>query len=257
MIISSQIIADLRRRAEAQAIDAERRRIAHELHDGVAQRLGALRFKVALWHELADGDRGAMHAALDELGEELNAAIEDIRGAIFAVRPAQLDELGFLRALRRWVTGFGAVSQLAADVDASGLHESVPRHYELPLLRVIQESLSNSRQHARATAALVRLASDAAGTIALTVSDDGQGFEPECADSAARGAHFGLSQMRERICNLGGTMEVRSRVGEGTQIVVTLPPIALPARAALHIEVQRVNTARRRDELAGNTDAAG
>jgi signal transduction histidine kinase len=257
MIITSEISADLLRRSEAQAIDLERRRIAHELHDGVAQRLGALRFRAALWHPLADGDRAGMHDALDELQDELNAVIADIRSAIFAVRPAQLNELGFLPALRQWVTGFAMLSRLATEVDASGLHESLPQHYELPLLRVIQESLSNVRQHARASAALVCLASDTAGIFAVTVSDNGQGFDPGCIGPPGQAGHFGLSQMRERIRDLGGTMDVRSAVGQGTQIVVTLPRAASAAGAIVYTEVERRKAFRRLHDLAGKTDVPG
>ncbi len=85
MIVTVEdITAEKQRRSEAEAIDAERRRIAHEIHDGVAQSLAGLRFKSALWSHLADAAPPGMRAALDELQAALIAAIVDLRRAIFA-----------------------------------------------------------------------------------------------------------------------------------------------------------------------------
>jgi PAS domain S-box-containing protein len=92
------ITAERQRRSEADAIDAERLRIAHEIHDGVAQSLAGLRVKSALWwSHLADSTPSAMRTALDELQDVLSAAIAGIRRAIFALRPVDLDALAFSR----------------------------------------------------------------------------------------------------------------------------------------------------------------
>ncbi|MCX6032460.1 MAG: PAS domain-containing sensor histidine kinase [Chloroflexi bacterium] len=227
MIVTVEdITAEVQRRSEAEAIDAERHRIAHEIHDGVAQSLAGLRFKSALWSHLAAAASPGMRAALDELQAVLNAAIVDMRRAIFALRPVDLDALGFFPALTQLVGDFGDQNQLAARLEVSEPQEALPAVYELPLFRIIQESLSNIGQHARASSALVRLTVDAAGGVAVSVHDNGRGFDPSQLGPADLAGHFGLRQMRERILALGGTLDIRSAIGQGTELVVTLPPVA-------------------------------
>ena len=227
MIVTVEdITAEKQRRSETEAIDAERRRIAHEIHDGVAQNLAGLRFKSALWSHLAEAAPPPMRAALDELQDVLMTAIADLRRAIFALRPVDLDALGFFPALTQLVGDFGDQNQLVAQLDLSGPPDALPAVYELPLFRIIQEGLNNIGQHARASSALVRLAVDAAGGVAVSVRDNGQGFDPGQLSPVAEGAgHFGLRQMRERILDLGGTLDIRSAIGQGTELLITLPPI--------------------------------
>ena len=227
------ITAEVQRRSEAEAIDAERHRIAHEIHDGVAQSLAGLRFKSALWHHLAEAAPPGMRAALDELQAVLTAAIVDLRRAIFALRPVDLDVLGFFAALAQLVRDFGDQNQLVARLEIADLQEALPAVYELPLFRVIQESVNNIGQHARASSVLVRLAIDAAGGVAVSVRDNGRGFDPSQLGPTTEGAgHFGLRQMRERILSLGGTLDIHSAPSQGTELVITLPPITQDAKHA-------------------------
>ena len=120
MIVTVEdITAEKARRSEAEAIDAERRRIAHEIHDGVAQSLAGLRFKSALWSHRAEAAPPGMRAALDELQVVLNTAIIDLRRAIFALRPVDLETLGFFPALAQLVGDFGDQNQLVARLELS------------------------------------------------------------------------------------------------------------------------------------------
>ncbi len=219
------ITAERQRRSEAEAIDSERLRIAHELHDGVAQNLAGLHLKSVLWHHLADADPPGMHAALDELQVELNAAISDLRRAIFALRPADLEGLGFFPALTQLVSGFGDYNQLVTQLDVSGSKDSLPAAYELPLFRIIQEGLNNINQHARASSVLVRLTVDATSSVMVSVHDNGRGFYPNRVGTADHSGHFGLRQMRERILELGGTLDICSAIGQGTELLIILPPV--------------------------------
>jgi signal transduction histidine kinase len=171
-----------------------------------------------------------MRAALDELQAVLIDAIVDLRRAIFALRPVDLEALGFFPAVTQLVNDFGDQNQVAARLEIAGTRESMPAIYELPLFRIIQEGVNNIGQHAHASSVLVRLAVDAAGGVAVSVRDNGQGFDPGQLSPAAEGAgHFGLRQMRERILDLGGTLDIRSAIGQGTELLITLPPIAKEA----------------------------
>ena len=227
MIVTVEdITAERLRRSEAEAIDAERHRIAHEIHDGVAQSLAGLRFKMASWSHLTDAAPPGMSAALDELQVVLTAAITDLRRSIFALRPLDLESLGFFPALTQLVAGFGDHCQLAARLDVSGPQEALPAVYELPLFRIIQEGLNNIGQHARASSVLVRITVDAAGGARVSVHDNGCGFDPHRLGSVDRDGHFGLRQMRERILGLHGTLDIHSAPGQGTELDITLPPVA-------------------------------
>jgi signal transduction histidine kinase len=226
MIVTVEdITAEVQRRSEAEAIDAERHRIAHEIHDGVAQSLAGLRFKSALWHYLADAAPPGMRAALDELQTVLNVAIVDLRRAIFALRPVDLDASGFYPALTQLVRDFGDQNQLAARLELAGPQKALPQVAELPLYRIIQEGLSNVGQHARASSVAVQLMVDPAGGVVVSVHDDGCGFDPGQLGPVDQAGHFGLRQMRERILDLGGTLDIHSAVGQGTQLVITLPTV--------------------------------
>ena len=217
------ITAEKQRRSEAEAIEAERLRIAHEIHDGVAQSLAGLRFKSALWSHLADSAPPAMRRALEELQAVLHTAIADMRRAIFALRPADLDGLGLFPALTQLVSDFGDQNQLSARLDVSGPPDSLPATYELPLFRIVQQALSNIGLHAHANSALVHITVDSAGGVVLLLRDNGCGFDPSLTGAAG---HFGLRQMRERILDLGGTLDIHSAIGRGTELLITLPPVA-------------------------------
>jgi signal transduction histidine kinase len=219
------ISAEKGRRSEAEAIDAERRRIAHEIHDGVAQSLAGVRFKSALWQQRSNTVPPDMVAALGELHDVLTAAIVDLRRAIFALRPVDLDALGFFPALAQLVGDFGDQNQLAARLEVAGQTEALPAAHELPLFRVIQESLNNIGQHAGASSVLVRLVVDAAGGAAILVRDNGRGFDPRQFGPTDQTGHFGLRQMRERILDLGGALDIHSAPGQGTELAIALPSV--------------------------------
>jgi signal transduction histidine kinase len=233
MIITAEdISAERQRRSETEAIEAERLRIAHEIHDGVAQNLAGLRFKSALWSHLADSAPPDMRAALDELQSVLIDSIDDIRRAIFALRPVDLESMGFLPALTQLIADFGDQNQLSAQLHISAPQNTPPESYELPLFRIIQEGLNNINQHARASSVLAHLTVDATGGVALSLRDNGCGFDTSLVGIPDASRHFGLRQMRERILDLGGTLDIRSSIGQGTELLVTLPAIIKEAKYA-------------------------
>jgi two-component system sensor histidine kinase DegS len=226
MIVTVEdITAEKQRRSEAEAIDAERRRIAHEIHDGVAQSLAGVRFKSALWQQQAAEAPPGMAAALGELHDVLTAAIVDLRRAIFALRPVDLDALGFFPALAQLVGDFGDQNQLATLLEVAGQPDALPAAYELPLFRIIQEGLNNVGQHAAASSVWVHLTVDTSGGVAVSLRDNGCGFNPSQLGRTDHPGHFGLRQMRERVVYCGGTLNIRSAIGQGTELVIALPPV--------------------------------
>ncbi|MBK8048095.1 MAG: PAS domain S-box protein [Anaerolineales bacterium] len=192
MIVTVEdITAEKQRRSEADAIEAERRRISHEIHDGVAQNLAGLRFKSALWSTLDHSAPPEMHNALAELEATLVTAIADLRCAIFALRPLDLEQQGFFPALQQLVMDFGDMNQLAARLEITGPRDDLPAAYELPLYRIIQESLNNIRQHARAASVMIHVAVEPTGSVSVSVQDDGCGFDPGQLRPVDHAGHWG------------------------------------------------------------------
>jgi PAS domain S-box-containing protein len=223
IVTVEDITFEKQRQAEIEAIEAERRRIAHEIHDGLAQDLAALRFKVTLWHDLVDKTPTHMHAELDQLMQILNGSIREVRRSIFALRPIALDELGFFPALRQFCTNFGEQYQLQIELNILGVEERLPAPFELPLFRVVQETLNNVRKHAQAQAIQICLDLRAASLLTLTIHDDGQGFDPATLQRVYREGHVGLKQMAERVKSSNGAFSIQSQPGQGATIQVTLP----------------------------------
>jgi PAS domain S-box-containing protein len=217
------LTAERHRRSEADAIEAERLRIAHEIHDGVAQSLGALRLKSGLWSHLGRAASPAMRKELDEWRDVLASAIAETRRAIFALRPLEL-ESGIWQALTQLVAAFGDQHQLIARLDVSGAPDALPASYQSAIFRIVQEGLHNVGRHTRASSVLVQLNVDPNGGVLLLLRDNGCGFEPKLARTAGNSGHFGLRHMRERVLDLCGKLDIRSTIGQGTELLIALPP---------------------------------
>lgn len=217
------ITAEKERHSEEEAIAEERRRIAREIHDGLAQDLAGLRFKVGLWHKLVDNDPPQMHSELKNFQELLSKNIREVRRSIFALRPVTLDELGFYPALTEFTREFGEQNQLHINLQINGAPERLPAHLEAVLFRITQESLNNISKHAQATHVQVILDLTLPDKLVLSVQDDGVGFNPTDMAQFVRDGHLGLKQMSERVIRFGGSFDVNSQAGNGTEIHVVLP----------------------------------
>ncbi|GBC60148.1 hypothetical protein DENIS_1093 [Desulfonema ishimotonii] len=215
--------AEEMRRSEEEAIAEERRRIACEIHDGIAQEMALIKLKTNIWRGLVDKKPEQMQDELNWLEDLLKKNIRDIRRCIFALRPVELDELGFDEAVRRFVRNFGQHNDIWADLSVSGDSQTLPAQLEPVFFRIIQEALNNAARHADAKVVRIGLEILPEQAARLTVTDDGTGFDTACLPAVFKNGHFGLKQMRERVEKLGGHFAVRSTKGTGTEIRVTIP----------------------------------
>lgn len=223
LVAVEDISAQVERRSEEDAILDERRRIAAEIHDGLAQNLAYLRMRTTLWHDLVDKNPVRMHAELDTLNQLLGENIREVRRSIFALRPPALDELGFIPALQKLVSDLSEQSQLRIAFELHGEPASLPARLELPIYRIVQELLNNIARHAQARRAALTLDLTAPGALTLVITDDGQGLDLTQVEQAALSGHLGLRQIRERIARLGGQFNLASQPGSGTRIAIFLP----------------------------------
>lgn len=216
----------LQKRTNA-AIEAERNRVARDLHDGPVQGVSAASLSleaVLLMLRAGDQDR-----AMDTLGKVRNQLAEEadnLRRLMGNLRPPLLEERGLVPALQETLARFGREEEVETNFRSRSLVE-VPADLETLAYRLVQEALSNAGKHAHA--AEVSIAVDAvAGQLRVEVSDDGVGFDPNKARDFLRAGKVGLASMRERIELANGTFMVRSSAKSGTTIVATLPLEILP-----------------------------
>jgi len=210
--------------AITQGQEAERTRLARELHDDTAQALIALGQRLQMAQRaLARGDVEQAQELLVELRRMSEQTLEGVRRFSRDLRPVYLEELGFLPALEMLVRDLNAGGQIEAELKVWGRSRRLPPDLELAAYRIAQEALNNAARHAQAKHVMLRVAFTEEALI-LTVHDDGEGFEvPQQPDELSLEGHFGLAGMRERAILLGGQLRVTSTAGEGTTLEVTLP----------------------------------
>jgi len=210
-----------------RAQEAERLRIARELQEETAQTLATVLFRLRAARQAADP--AAHDAQLNEIRDDLARATDAIRGYARSLHPPALKELGLVPALEGYARSLGTSSGLAIQILADEVQGLLPLEGELALYRIVQEALGNTVRHARATTVLVRVRR-ADDYIKTLVEDDGRGFVLEEAE--ARLPCLGLFGMRERALSVGGTVEIDSIPGDGTQVRVAIPVAASPAASA-------------------------
>lgn len=206
-------------RGQIKAQDAERRRIARELHDQVGQLLTAIRLNL----ELAQRESGARHeAAIDEALALANQAVGQVRDFALELWPTILDELGLPAALQ-WLTARQkrwSGLEFHLDLEVVG---ALSQEVEAACFRIVQEALTDVARHAKARTVEIRLRRTR-GFLELVVRDDGQGFEVEEARRRAdAGASLGLAGMQERASLVGGELEIESIAGRGTTVRFRFP----------------------------------
>jgi signal transduction histidine kinase len=234
MLTFGRLLVELRNRMRAEAAvrrlsgrilqlqDAERRRVARELHDGVGQYFAASKMAV-------DGVlRGeslteAQRKALAEAVQLLEQGVAEARTLSYLLHPPLLDEVGFRAAAEWYINGFSERSNIKVQFSAPAILEPMSKDIELVLFRVLQEALTNIHRHAASPTAEVRIYS-IARRVSMEVEDRGKGISRTSLEDFRRsfGAGVGLSGMRERVSEFQGTLEIISE-GRGTLLKVEMP----------------------------------
>jgi PAS domain S-box-containing protein len=204
--------------------EEERRRLARDLHDDVGQALTAL--KIQLESLSRAGGELAARSRVDECVDTVQHTLERVRQLSLSLRPSQLDDLGLAAALRSHLDRQARVAGLQAHFEADDAPQEFAPEIETACFRVAQEAINNVLRHARARNLWLRLFT-AGGRLAISVRDDGRGFDLDAVrQRAADGASLGLVGMEERMALAGGSFELRSAPGQGTVLLATFP---LPA----------------------------
>ena len=204
-----------------EAQEAERSRLAQEVHDGPAQVLSNAIFQVEYIERVLDSDPRAGRTELRFLRDLLRRELGSVRTFISQLRPPVLDELGLDGAIADAIGRVTALTGLAIDSDLEAAADRLTAAQQTVVLRILQEALQNVRKHGAASAVTVASAIDGDDWV-LTVRDDGRGFDVGAV--AARGRrNFGLQFMRERAELIGAEFEVHSRPDGGTLVRLSIP----------------------------------
>ena len=203
--------------ARTLSIIEERTRMAHELHDSLAQTLASLRFKVRLFDDsLHQGDEENIWSELEGLENTIDDAYAELRSLITHFR-APYDGKGVVRSVERVVERFRQEN----DLDVFFYHnwdlEDLSRDSEIEVVRIVQEALANVKKHADAENVRILMMSTAEGHCSVLVEDDGKGLEGRSRPNET-GEHIGLTVMRERAERLNGEIQFESEDDEGTLV---------------------------------------
>lgn len=209
-----------------EAQEAERSRLAREIHDGPAQSLSNAIFQVEVVQRLLDRDEALARQELLALRDMLTRELRGVRAYLSQLRPPLLADLGLSGAIQEAADQISTALGVAVKVEIDDGVDSLPETVEIVTLRVIQEALQNVRKHAQPTSVRVRMATDETGGWTVEVRDDGRGFDADDPPVSGR-RHFGLQFMRERAELIGARFEVRSSPDLGTAVRMTIPPGAM------------------------------
>jgi signal transduction histidine kinase len=199
---------------EQLTISRERNRLARELHDTLAHTLSGVAVQLEAVKSLWDVNAEEARALLEQSLNHTRSGLTETRRALKALRATPLEDLGLALALRNLAETMAERSSLGLDLHIQANFNHLSAGIEQGVYRVAQEALENTIQHAQARHVKVELVKNDEN-LTLTIMDDGRGFDPHAVDGER---HFGLKGMRERAETMGGSLEVKSRPGEGTMV---------------------------------------
>jgi signal transduction histidine kinase len=211
--------------------DQERRRIARELHDSSGQILAALGLNLSLAQSGNDNIDPRAAKALQESIGLVQDLSRELRTISHLLHPPLLDEVGLASGLRSYLDGFTERSKIRVDLEIPEDLGRLPQDLETAIFRIVQECLTNIHRHSQSPVARIRITrSD--NQIGLEVEDRGKGIPPEKRQvmNSDGTAGVGIRGMRERLRQLGGTLEINSN--ETGTVVVARLPVASPSLIA-------------------------
>src|SRR5215472_4053149 len=209
------------------AREEERRRIRRDLHDGLGPVLAGIAMQLDAARRLMRSDPDTAGPLLQHLRQQTQSAITDIRRLVYELRPPALDDLGLTGALAQHAASCSTPGGLQVSIDTGPALPALPAAVEVAAYRIATEAVTNVARHAGARTATVTLTA-AEGVLHVEVTDDGRGISP------TNRAGVGLTSMRERAEELGGTCALRPRPGGGSIVSAQLPltgPLPTPQPA--------------------------
>ncbi|MGH9751627.1 MAG: sensor histidine kinase, partial [Blastocatellia bacterium] len=205
------------------AAQQERNRLARELHDSIKQQLFSINVSAATVQARWEKDEAGARAALEAVRGGAREAMAEMEAMLHNLRPAPLETVGLIEALRQQCESlqYRTGAQVTTEIGELPNNNELPPGTQNAIFRIAQEALANIARHARAKNVRVRLHRQTRGdedALWLRIEDDGSGF-----DVANAASGMGLSNIRSRVLEIGGSLQLESREGEGTSLVIYAP----------------------------------
>ncbi|MCR3921638.1 MAG: sensor histidine kinase [Firmicutes bacterium] len=206
-----------------KAQEAERLRVAREIHDGPAQSMANVVLRAQICEKLMVVSPEKVKQELHDLKEMVKDSLQEVRKIIFNLRPMVLDDLGVVPTLRRFISELKKRTDINIElIVLDGEKQRLASALEVAIFRIVQEALNNIHKHAKARRSVIKL-EILANRVNITISDDGCGFDTKQFLLPMENESFGLLGMRERVELLEGEMEIKSVPNRGTEIQITIP----------------------------------
>ena len=202
-----------------EAQEAERQRLSRQMHDGPAQALSNFILQTEIAMRLIDVDSAQARAELASLKAAAMSTFQKVRNFIFELRPMMLDDLGLIPTLKRYVETFKEQSAVEINLNISGTERRLEPYIEVMIFRALQEVLGNSARHSQGS--LVKVHVDLGeNAVKVEVEDNGKGFDTEILKQSNS---LGLKLIQDRVDMLGGTFDISSIIGNGTNVTFIVP----------------------------------
>lgn len=204
------------------AREEERKKISRDLHDVVAQALALINGRLDALRVDAARNLGSLPENIHRTQQAVEKSIEILHQFAGGLRPTEVDDLGFIRALHGYMTGLRRKTGMPMTLTASAAAERLGAAAQAGLYGIAQEALTNVVRHAQASRIEVTV-QKIRRRVTLRIQDDGGGFSTAREQAAARAGRLGLVGMRERVDAIGGRLIIKSTPGEGTTIAASVP----------------------------------
>jgi len=210
-----------------QAQEAERSRVARDLHDGPAQSLSNLMLKTEVCLKMLDKDIDRAKEELQNLKNLIRGTIDDTRGMIYNLRPMSIDDLGLIPTLERYIDQIEEKNDFSIELKVkcakNEYKEKISDSISVTAFRIIQESLSNIQKYSKADQVIIEIEYNLKNLV-IIIQDNGIGFDVSKIETNLQDNHgFGLPMMKERVNLLLGNFVIKSEINKGTVIHITLP----------------------------------
>jgi two-component system sensor histidine kinase DegS len=206
------------------AQEDERKRIAREIHDGLAQTMANVVLRTEITERMLNRQEiDSVKEELRDLKGQLRSGLEEVRKIIFNLRPMALDDLGLVPTLRKFIQDYEDKTKIRTKFELYGRECRLPSGMEVAIYRLVQEAFSNVYKHANASYVTLDLTFQAK-MVKITVQDNGTGFDVGFVEAKlGKGINFGMIGMQERVELLEGRLDIDSQLGAGTKISMLIP----------------------------------
>lgn len=205
------------------AEEAERKRIAAEVHDSLAQSLVSALVRVQTCQSMMQKNDSGIEQELESLRKMMADIIKESRQIIFNLRPSTLDDLGLIPTLEHYLKKFETETGIKTSISAERSDRQISAPVETALYRIVQESLNNVKKHAGATAVKVQFKTNHE-KLSLIISDNGKGFNADALPNASLdGESVGILGIKERVALLGGELQIEAVEGQGCKVTIAIP----------------------------------